>query len=139
MRSNSVGEISSSMCNQPDVFDSLLNDTEEHFRLHRDSMSSRNCESAGVHGRSEIKHSTISTIATAPTATDGSSSDTAHDAVPPYEDINTMLMGAFCPVMDSSESMSNSQLLIRQDQCCPGFAMSKSGKSRHQGNGCSIC
>ncbi|XP_014295321.2 soluble guanylate cyclase 88E [Microplitis demolitor] len=122
LRSNSVSEASSTtstaVCNPSNVFGSLLNDTEEHFRLHRDSLPIRE-QSAGVHGRTELKK--FSREAT------------------PCDDINIALINAFCPSMESSESLNNSQLLIRSDQCCPSFAIPKSGKAKHHGNGCCVC
>ncbi|XP_034937770.1 soluble guanylate cyclase 88E [Chelonus insularis] len=133
MRSNSINEPPTT-CNSPNIFGSLINDTEKHFRLHRDSSCSRE-QSALVHGKTESKQrSTISTTNTS------ISSDTSQETVPPYDDdVHSVLMSAFCPAMDSSESLTNSQLLVRSDQCCPGFVISKGGKTKHQGNGCSIC
>ncbi|KAH0557648.1 soluble guanylate cyclase 88E [Cotesia glomerata] len=142
LRSKSVSEVSSTstaVCNPLNVFGSLLNDTEEHFRLHRDSLPIRE-QSAGVHGRTESKsNSNISNKSGLSSTIDTKSPDTEFSGeATPCNDIN-VLMNAFCPAMESNESLDNSQLLIRSDQCCPGFAITKSGKAKHHGNGCSIC
>ncbi|KAG8038557.1 hypothetical protein G9C98_006253 [Cotesia typhae] len=142
LRSKSVSEVSSTstaVCNPSNVFGSLLNDTEEHFRPHRDSLPIRE-QSAGVHGRIESKsNSNISNKSGLSSTIDTKSPDTefSREAMP-CNDIN-VLMNAFCPAMESNESLDNSQLLIRSDQCCPGFVITKSGKAKHHGNGCSIC
>ncbi|CAD6224088.1 GSCOCG00005475001-RA-CDS [Cotesia congregata] len=142
LRSKSVSEVSSTstaVCNPSNVFGSLLNDTEEHFRLHRDSLPIRE-QSAGVHGRTESKsNSNISNKSGLSSTIDTKSPDTEFSReATPCNDIN-VLMNAFCPAMESNEFIDNSQLLIRSDQCCPGFAITKSGKAKHHGNGCSIC
>ncbi|KAK0165413.1 hypothetical protein PV328_003927 [Microctonus aethiopoides] len=142
-RSNPVEQIPTLICDKQDfAFSSLLNETEQHFRIHRDnSKSSRDCESAGVHGMSDMIHGVpISTIDRATTSAGLSETNKQYaSSFNDITDIDSMLMNTFCPAMERSESLSNSQLLIRQDQCCPGFTMSKNSKSKHHGNGCVIC
>lgn len=123
-----MGEVSSNMCNPADIFGSLLTDTEEHFRLHRDSTSSsRDHESPSVHVKPDIKHNVTL------------SSDISRDNIATFHN-STMGLAAFCPkAIDDSASLNNSQLLIGHDQCCPGFVISKSGKPRNHPTNCSIC
>lgn len=153
-RSNSVGAMSGAFMRNPqDVFGSLLSDTEQHlFRLHRDSTSSREREAAGMHVRSEVNKvilgvtSAIST-ATPTTTTMSNSSEGSRDGATPSMEMSMSARSRIVSIGsvecsqpgDSNDSISNSQLLLRQDQCCPGFAMPKTGRARNQGNACSIC
>lgn len=119
-----MGEVSPKFCNPAVIFGSLLSDTEEHFRLHRDSTSSRDHESPTVHIKPDIKHNVTNVLS------DNKS----------FHHTNPINLAAFCPVaMDDGESVDNSQLLVRHDQCCPGFVMSKGGKPRNHPTNCSIC
>ncbi|XP_029175781.1 soluble guanylate cyclase 88E [Nylanderia fulva] len=132
-RSNSMGAMGGR--NVSDMFNSLLSDTEEHFRQHRDSLSPRaENRSAGV--KPEVKIDAISS---------SSQSDTEDESNPSL-DLSSQTRKGNVDVTpgDNSEcaaissDLSNSQLLMQQDQCCPGFTMPKSSKMRHQGNGCII-
>lgn len=125
IRSNSVGAVSISYRNRTDVFGSLLSDTEEHFRLHRNSLSIHG-HSAGVHLKPEVKVS-----ADTSSSSDGSRDDATTSAKTMDATSND------CSTAAESD-LSNSQLLVREGQCCPAFAMTKSGKIRHPNNNCVI-
>ena len=112
--------------NPADVFGSLLTDTEEHFRLHRNSLSAHSHQSAGVHVKPEVKVNTGTSSSSEGSREEGTPSTKTIDAV--SHDFS----------IEAESDLSNSQLLIRQDQCCPSFAMPKSGKTRHQNNNCII-
>ncbi|XP_012219675.1 soluble guanylate cyclase 88E [Linepithema humile] len=132
-RSNSMSAVG---IRNADMFNSLLSDTEEHFRQHRDSLSPRaENQSAGVHVKPEVKIN----------ATSSSSSQSSEDESSPSLDLSqTRKDNAEVTTGNNNESaaissdLSNSQLLMQQDQCCPGFTMPKSSKIRHQGNNCVI-
>lgn len=119
-RSNSVGAVSISFRNPTDVFGSLLSDTEEHFRLHRNSLSIHGQSSA--HVKPEVKVS----AETSSSSDDATSSAKIMDAT-----------SNECSTAAESD-ISNSQLLVKEGQCCPGFAMTKTGKIRHPNNNCVI-
>lgn len=36
------------------------------------------------------------------------------------------------------QDSSNTQLVLKKDQCCPGFVVSKSGKIRSPNSGCNL-
>ncbi|XP_015121039.1 soluble guanylate cyclase 88E [Diachasma alloeum] len=127
MRSNSVGAVSSFTCSPKNIFGSLLNDTHEHFRQHRDKMLSQNQESPAVHSRLETKHSLKST-----------SSEVSIDSACSNNEIHH-IDGVSLKSLGDSELSRNIQLLVRPDQCCPGFPLPKPGKARNQSNACSIC
>ena len=154
LHSNSVGSISATMRSPSDVFGSLLDDTEEHFRLHTDITYSRERMSAGVPVRplessklETAETSVRSTISPTIATTSSSSENSQGTPVTPSMEIGWPGPSGKSTVIDSkefsrtaiesSESISNSQLLVRQDQCCPSFVMSKSGKARNQ-NACMV-
>lgn len=119
------------MTRNSEMFSSLLSDTEEHFRQHRDSISPRaENRSVGVHLKPEVSVS----------ANSSSSSDGSYDD----RGASTAEFGQRSedkpekPKEDLHVFQSNAQTLMQQDQCCPGFTMTKGGKARHQNNGCSI-
>lgn len=112
--------------NPGDVFGSLLSDTEEHFRLHRNSLSAHAHQSAGVHVKPEVKVN----------AGTSSSSEESREEEP--TSLKTMYPESKECSIAAESDISNSQLLVRHDQCCPGFAMTKSGKTRNQNNSCTV-
>ncbi|XP_043270278.1 soluble guanylate cyclase 88E isoform X2 [Venturia canescens] len=133
-------------------------ETEEHFRLHRESTLPRvEGEETTIAGEkscqvnmaqnmmsfcpmatrpmSSLNTATHTTTNTDPTnsSSEGYSADDA-----PGAQSETPCSKSFGTDRSTTESISNSQLLVRQDQCCPGFAIPKTGKSRNQGNPCNI-
>ncbi|XP_032667579.1 soluble guanylate cyclase 88E isoform X2 [Odontomachus brunneus] len=128
-RSNSMGAVG--VTSASDMFSSLLNDTEEHFRQHRNSLSARSDnQSAAVHVKPEVRINPNSS------SSSSVSSEHCEDETNPSLDLQIPKEN----IGDNSEcaAFSNSQLLMQQDQCCPGFTMSKNSKMRYQGNGCII-
>lgn len=118
-----------------DMFSSLLSDTEEHFRQHRNSLSAHSDnQSAAIYVKPEVRIN--------PTSSSSSSvsSERSEDETNPSLNLQMSKEN----ISDNNEctafssDLSNSQLLMQQDQCCPGFTMSKSSKMRYQGNGCII-
>ncbi|KAL0125745.1 hypothetical protein PUN28_004655 [Cardiocondyla obscurior] len=137
-RSNSMGAVG--IRNMPDMFSSLLNDTEEHFRQHRDNLSPRvEKPSTSLHIRPEVK---INATSSSSSQSSEDESNLSLDFTPQMRKTNTDATatasnsGNECAAPINSEC-STSQLLTQQDQCCPGF-ISKTGKMRHQGNNCII-
>ncbi|XP_011301082.1 soluble guanylate cyclase 88E [Fopius arisanus] len=125
MRSNSVGAVSSIMCNSKNVFGSLLSDTQEHFRQHRDNMLSRNQDPPGVHSRLDTKYSLVNTSSDV-SIESACSNNGNHDGG--------------VSLNDESKSSRPPQLLGQPDECCPGFPSAKGGKSKiNQSNTCCIC
>jgi len=116
--------------NASDMFSSLLSDTEEHFRQHRDSLSPRaEDQSADVYIKPKVKINTIS--------------HSEENVLNPRIDLSQLRKDNAIPGETNecaaiNNDLSNSQLLTQQDQCCPGFTMPKSNKMRHQGNNCAI-
>ncbi|XP_053979004.1 soluble guanylate cyclase 88E isoform X2 [Hylaeus volcanicus] len=132
-RSNSMGAV---ITRNMDMYNSLLNDTEEHFRQHRDSLSPRaENPSPGMHTKLEINVKASSSSASTEPRDDRAS--LADLDVPKREKDVFCKKGKGHSAGFHSDN-SNAQSLTQQDQCCPGFTMSKSGKMRHQNNGCSI-
>ncbi|XP_077270320.1 guanylyl cyclase at 88E isoform X2 [Temnothorax americanus] len=135
-RSNSMGAVG--IKNTSDMFSSLLNDTEEHFRQHRDNLSPRvENHAASVHVKPEVKIN----------ATSSSSSQSSEDESTLSLDLALQTRKNNADVKAGNDSecaaaissdLSTSQLLTQQDQCCPGFTISKSSKMRHQGTSCTI-
>lgn len=133
-RSNSMGAVGTSSAS--DMFSSLLNDTEEHFRQHRNNLSVRVGEnqSASVHVKPEVKINVTSSL----------SSQSSEEESNLDFTLQTQKDNANARVDNDNEcaaissDLNNSQLLTQQDQCCPGFTISKSSKMRHQGNSCII-
>jgi len=120
--------------NASDMFSSLLSDTEEHFRQHRDSLSPRaEDQLADVYVKPKVKINTTLF-----------SSQSSEDDLNPSMDLsqlqkdNTNAISGGINECAAINDFSNSQLLTQQDQCCPGFTMPKSNKMRHQGNNCAI-
>lgn len=116
-----------------DMFSSLLSDTEEHFRQHRNSLSARSDnQSAAIHVKPEVRINSNSSSS--------ASSEHSEDETNPSLDLQIPKenIGDNSECAAFSSDLSNSQLLMQQDQCCPGFTMSKSSKMRYQGNGCII-
>ncbi|XP_011645853.1 soluble guanylate cyclase 88E [Pogonomyrmex barbatus] len=139
-RSNSMGAVS--IRNTSDMFSSLLNDTEEHFRQHRDSLSPRaENQSASLYVKPEVKINITSSSSSQ--SSEGESNLSLGFTLQTRKDnmaatvINDSDCAATATAVGGSDS-SNSQLLMQQDQCCPGFTISKSSKMRHQGNSCTI-
>lgn len=133
-RSNSMGAVVS---RNSEMFSSLLSDTEEHFRQHRDSLSPRvENQTAGIQSKPEVNVNTNSS-----SSSDESREDRACsvDIEAPKREKNDQCEKSkeYYSTFHSGD-IGNSQSLTQQDQCCPGFTMSKSGKTRHQNNGCSI-
>ncbi|XP_076686910.1 guanylyl cyclase at 88E isoform X1 [Andrena cerasifolii] len=132
-RSNSMGAV---ITRDTDMFSSLLSDTEEHFRQHRDSLSPRaENQSAGIHTKPELNVNASSST---------SSEESREERASPI-DLEVSKQDKDALSEKSKEyytkyhgDISNSQSLTQQDHCCPGFTMSKSGKMRHQNNGCSV-
>ncbi|XP_029038893.1 soluble guanylate cyclase 88E isoform X1 [Osmia bicornis bicornis] len=130
-RSNSMGAV---VPRNSEMF-SLLSDTEEHFRQHRDSLSPRvENQTAVIQSKPEVNTNSSS-------SSDESREDRACsvDIEAPKREKNDQCEKSkeYYSTFHSSD-IGNSQSLTQQDQCCPGFTMSKSGKTRHQNNGCSI-
>ncbi|XP_063989104.1 soluble guanylate cyclase 88E [Diachasmimorpha longicaudata] len=128
MRSNSVGAVSSIAGSPKNVFGCLLNDTQEHFRQHRDKMLSQNQESPAVHSRLEPKQNLKST-----------SSEVSIDSACSNNNEHHRVDAVSMKSLGDSELSRNLQLLVQPDQCCPGFPLPKPGKVRNQSNACSIC
>ncbi|XP_034183036.1 guanylyl cyclase at 88E [Osmia lignaria lignaria] len=130
-RSNSMGAV---VTRNSEMF-SLLSDTEEHFRQHRDSLSTRvENQTAVIQSKPEVNTNSSS-------SSDESREERACsvDIEAPKREKNDQCEKSkeYYSAYQSSD-IGNSQSLTQQDQCCPGFTMSKSGKTRHQNNGCSI-
>nr|XP_033184108.1 soluble guanylate cyclase 88E [Bombus vancouverensis nearcticus]XP_033184109.1 soluble guanylate cyclase 88E [Bombus vancouverensis nearcticus]XP_033184110.1 soluble guanylate cyclase 88E [Bombus vancouverensis nearcticus]XP_033184111.1 soluble guanylate cyclase 88E [Bombus vancouverensis nearcticus]XP_033184112.1 soluble guanylate cyclase 88E [Bombus vancouverensis nearcticus] len=125
-RSNSMGAV---MTRNSEMFSCLVSDTEEHFRQHRDSLSPRaENRSAGIHPKPELN------VTSSSSSSEESRDDRAASA---DSDVSKRQKSKENYTAFHSD-LSNSQSLTHQDQCCPGFTMSKSGKTRHQSNGCCI-
>ncbi|CAK9814862.1 Soluble guanylate cyclase 88E [Anthophora quadrimaculata] len=130
-RSNSMGAV---ITRNSEMFSSLLSDTEEHLRHHRDSLSPRvENRSSGLHPKLEVN------------ANSSSSSEEYHEERASLVDSNTSKREKNDHCEKDKEYYStfhndvgNSQLLTQQDHCCPGFTMSKSGKTRNHNNTCTI-
>lgn len=132
-RSNSMGAV---ITRNMDMFSSLLNDTEEHFRQHRDSLSPRaDTQSAGMHAKPEVNVNASGSSLSEESREDRASS-VDQDTPKRQKEVFCKKGKKYHTTFHSN--MSNSQSLAQQDQCCPGFTMSKSGKMRHRNNGCSI-
>lgn len=136
-RSNSMSAVG--IRNVSDMFSSLLNDTEEHFRQHRDNLSPRDKleNQSNVYVKPEVKINTVSSSSSQSSEDESNLSldfalQTRKNNADPIADNNSECVGVI------SSDLSNSQLLMQQDQCCPGFTISKSSKMRHQGNSCTI-
>lgn len=116
-----------------DMLNSLFNDTEEHLRQHRDSLSPRvENQAVLVHTKTEVNVNASSS---------SSSEEFREERV--QADVSKREKNASCKKSKENYSkfhgnVNNSQSLTQQDQCCPGFSMSKSGKTRHQNNGCIV-
>lgn len=130
-RSNSMGAV---MTRNSEMFSSLLSDTEQHFRQHRDSLSPR------VENRSAIVHSETSANANSSTSSEESREEKATTSLEAEKREKSEHCEKGKEYYSSSfhTDIGNSQSLAHQDQCCPGFTMTKSGKTRHQNTGCCI-
>ncbi|XP_012236458.1 guanylyl cyclase at 88E [Bombus vancouverensis nearcticus] len=125
-RSNSMGAV---MTRNSEMFSCLVSDTEEHFRQHRDSLSPRaENRSAGIHPKPELNV----------TSSSSSSEESRDDRAASADSDVSKRQKSKENYTTFHSDLSNSQSLTHQDQCCPGFTMSKSGKTRHQSNGCCI-
>ncbi|XP_033302526.1 soluble guanylate cyclase 88E [Bombus bifarius] len=125
-RSNSMGAV---MTRNSEMFSCLVSDTEEHFRQHRDSLSPRaENRSAGIHPKPELNV----------TSSSSSSEESRDDRAASADSDVPKRQKSKENYTTFHSDLSNSQSLTHQDQCCPGFTMSKSGKTRHQSNGCCI-
>lgn len=135
-RSNSMSAMG--VKNVSDMFSSLLSDTEEHFRQHRDSLSPRaENRSASVHMKPEVKINTVSSSSSSSQSSEDESNPSLESSQTRKDNVDTTA-GDNSECAAISSDLSNSQLLMQQDQCCPGFTMPKSSKMRHQGNSCII-
>ncbi|XP_072766942.1 guanylyl cyclase at 88E isoform X2 [Anoplolepis gracilipes] len=135
-RSNSMGAMG--VKNVSDMFSSLLSDTEEHFRQHRDNLSPRvENRSAGVHVKPEVKINAVSS-SSSQSSEDESNPSLNSSQTKDGKDNADVTAGDNSECAAISSDLSNSQVLMQQDQCCPGFTMPKSSKMRHQGNNCTI-
>ncbi|XP_066597958.1 soluble guanylate cyclase 88E isoform X2 [Prorops nasuta] len=139
LRSNSVGAVS--LRNPTDMFSLLLSDTEEHFRQHRNSLSIRNeSQSAKIHAKPELKVSAGSNASSSDDSQNGVNAAcsleiaTVHSKIPDVAQAKNPL-DRFPP---THSDLGNSQILSRHDQCCPGFSIQKSGKTRHHNNACAL-
>lgn len=120
-----------------EMFSSLLSDTEEHFRQHRDSLSPRaENQSAGVHIKPEVKINATSSSSSQSSEDESNVSLDLSQTRKDNAEVNTA--GNNIESAAISNDLNNSQLLTQQDQCCPGFTMPKSSKIRHQQNNCAI-
>lgn len=123
------------MTRNSEMFSSLLSDTEQHFRQHRDSLSPR------VENRSAIVHSEASANANSSTSSEESREEkatTSLEAEKREKSEHCEKGGKEYYAASFHTDIGNSQSLAHQDQCCPGFTMTKSGKTRHQNTGCCI-
>ncbi|OAD55536.1 Soluble guanylate cyclase 88E [Eufriesea mexicana] len=119
-----------------EIFGSLLSDTEEHFRQHRDSLSPRaENRSAGIHPKPEASVNANSSSSSEESREDRATS-VEMDASKREKNDHCEKSKEYYSTFHSE--ISNSQSLVHQDQCCPGFTMPKSGKTRHPTNGCCI-
>lgn len=118
LRSNSVG--TANFHNPSDIFGSLISETEEHFRLHRDSLSSRDY-STGAYGKPDLKITTVASCSLDDTKEEKANKATSSEA-------RGKVKGNVEP----------SQVHLRSDQCCAGLTMTKSGKLRHQNSSCNL-
>lgn len=146
-RSNSVGAVSAIVRNPADVFGSLLSDTEEHFRLHRDSATSpqfRNSEARSLASRkSSCKSGDRKGKSNSSTAEDSGEQyiGVSNFGLNPAGGVSGIPSCEFSLITDPHSAAAGGgkrNLPINQDQCCPGFALTKSGKPRHQSNACNI-
>ncbi|KAG5345676.1 GCY8E cyclase, partial [Acromyrmex heyeri] len=135
-RSNSMGAVG--IRNASDMFSSLLNDTEEHFRQHRDNLSPRVGEnqSTSVHVKPEVKINATSSLSSQ--SSEEESNLSLDFTLQMQKDNADARVGNDNECATISSDLNNSQLLMQQDQCCPGFTISKNSKMRHQGNSCII-
>jgi len=119
------------------MFSSLLNDTEEHFRQHRDNLSPRVGEnqSMSVHVKPEVKINATSSLSSQSSEEE---SNLSLDFTQMQKDNADARISNDNECAAISSDLNNSQLLMQQDQCCPGFTISKNSKMRHQGNSCII-
>ncbi|XP_048511363.1 soluble guanylate cyclase 88E isoform X2 [Athalia rosae] len=143
-RSNSVGAVSAIVRNPADLFGSLLSDTEEHFRLHRDSVRSpqfRNVDTRSLASckgnwreerRGKIREDEE------PNNRDGSGGPSNADYEPAEASVVTGIPSCEFSLAADPDTRENRHFPIYQDHCCPGFAIAKSGKPRHQSNACNI-
>ena len=119
-----------------EMFSSLLSDTEEHFRQHRDSLSPRGeNRSAGIHPKQPELNVNANSSSSSEELREDRAASSDLDASKRENDYCEKSKDYY---LTFHSDISNSQSLTHQDQCCPGFTMTKSGKTRHQSNGCCI-
>ncbi|KZC12211.1 PREDICTED: soluble guanylate cyclase 88E [Dufourea novaeangliae] len=118
-RSNSMGAV---ITRNMDMFSSLITDTEEHFRHHRDSLSPRvENQAVLVHAKPEVNVNASSSSSSEEFREERVSTvDTSKGERNVPSKKNKEIYGKF-------HRDNNAQSLTQQDQCCPGFTMSKSG------------
>ena len=133
-RSNSMGAVG--IRNTSDMFSSLLNDTEEHFRQHRDNLSPRVGENQSTSVQPEVKINATSSLSSQ--SSEEESNLSLDFTLQMQKDNADARVGDDNECAAISSDLNNSQLLMQQDQCCPGFTISKNSKMRHQGNSCII-
>ncbi|KAK9293941.1 hypothetical protein QLX08_011277 [Tetragonisca angustula] len=132
-RSNSMGAV---ITRNSEMFSSLLSDTEEHFRQHRDSLSPRGeNRSAGIHPKQPELNVNANSSSSSEELREDRAASSDLDAPKRENDYCEKSKDYY---LTFHSDISNSQSLTHQDQCCPGFTMTKSGKTRHQSNGCCI-
>ncbi|XP_046748262.1 soluble guanylate cyclase 88E isoform X4 [Diprion similis] len=136
-RSNSVGAVSAIVRSPADIFGSLLSDTEEHFRLHRDGATSPQHRSADTRSVTSSKSDRTRGKLTPEEEVKGHKRDTSNFNLNSADGLAGIPSCEFSLVADP-DAPDNRHLPINQDQCCPGFALTKSGKPRHQSNACVI-
>ncbi|XP_046431419.1 soluble guanylate cyclase 88E isoform X2 [Neodiprion fabricii] len=136
-RSNSVGAVSAIVRSPADIFGSLLSDTEEHFRLHRDSATSPQLCNADTRSLTSSKSDRTRGKLTPDEEVKGHVRDTSNFNLNSAGGLAGIPSCEFSLVADP-DAPDSRNLPINQDQCCPGFALTKSGKPRHQSNACVI-
>ncbi|XP_046748261.1 soluble guanylate cyclase 88E isoform X3 [Diprion similis] len=131
------GAVSAIVRSPADIFGSLLSDTEEHFRLHRDGATSPQHRSADTRSVTSSKSDRTRGKLTPEEEVKGHKRDTSNFNLNSADGLAGIPSCEFSLVADP-DAPDNRHLPINQDQCCPGFALTKSGKPRHQSNACVI-
>ncbi|XP_046431420.1 soluble guanylate cyclase 88E isoform X3 [Neodiprion fabricii] len=131
------GAVSAIVRSPADIFGSLLSDTEEHFRLHRDSATSPQLCNADTRSLTSSKSDRTRGKLTPDEEVKGHVRDTSNFNLNSAGGLAGIPSCEFSLVADP-DAPDSRNLPINQDQCCPGFALTKSGKPRHQSNACVI-
>lgn len=134
-----------------DLFGTLISDTEQHFRLHRNSVSSirkkhnhslHQNQSPAVHTSSSIHHQQQNRQSST-TTSDENFSDTNFTQKINNSSSDTLLQEATSKICKNNSKIVQTRQLMQnskvQDHCCPGFAIPKGNtKNKYSNNGCSI-